>query len=139
MRITAINIDIGKQKLTCNRSTDGVFVKDTPSQQLLQKRVNGRNALSGSTADEGFVFTPMNITTEADFIAWLKVAFPLLKDDDVAKVLLHYPMSNESTSSILFATTGDSGPTALDQSSVATGQQQRAIVRHLGILIDKLC
>lgn len=108
--------------------TDGVFVQDLPSQQLLRKKVNGMNALIGNNADEGPGFVPQNITTEDDLLAWLQITFPLFTSDDIAKVLLYYPSSNDSTnpSNPLFATTGDSSPSALNQSLIGTGQQQRA-------------
>jgi carboxylesterase type B len=108
--------------------TDGVFVQQTPSQQLLQKRVNGKNCLAGNNADEGPGFTPQNITSEADLVSWLELTFPLFSNNDIAKILLYYPSSNSSDSSNapLFATTGDSGPTAVNQSDAGSGQQQRA-------------
>lgn len=112
-------------------STDGTFVQDLPSRQLLQKQVDGMNVLVGNNANEGPGFTPQNITTEADLVEWLGVTFPLFTNDDIAKVLLYYPSSNASMSrnATLFATEGDGGITALNQSSVGTGQQQRADVR----------
>jgi hypothetical protein len=61
-------------------------------------------------------------------VAWLRLTFPLFTNDDIAKVLLYYPSSNASTNpnAPLYATSGDSGPSALNQSSVGTGQQERA-------------
>jgi hypothetical protein len=84
--------------------------------------------LAGNNADEGPSFTPQNITTEADLISWLELTFPLFTNNDIAKILLYYPSSNssDSASAPLFATTGDSGPSALNQSDVDVGQQQRA-------------
>lgn len=41
-------------------------------------------------------------------------------------MLYYYASSNSTTNSTLFATTGDTGPTAVNQSNVGTGQQQRA-------------
>lgn len=86
--------------------------------------------LVGNNANEGPGFTPQNISTEADLVAWLELTFPLFTNDDIAKVLLYYPNSNASTNrnATLFATEGDIGITALNQSSVGTGQQQRANV-----------
>jgi hypothetical protein len=86
--------------------------------------------LVGNNANEGPGFTPQNITTEADLVAWLELTFSLFTNDDIAKVLLYYPSSNASTNrnATLFATEGDVGITALNQSSVGTGQQQRANV-----------
>ncbi|KAK5314231.1 hypothetical protein LTR93_010510 [Exophiala xenobiotica] len=108
--------------------TDGVFVQDLPSQQLLRKQVNGITALIGNNAAEGPSFVPQNITSEDNLVAWLQLTFPLFTNDDIAKVLLYYPSSNASTNpnAPLYATSGDSGPSALNQSSVGTGQQERA-------------
>lgn len=122
-------------------------MQDLPSQQLLRKRVNGRRTLVGNNANEGPGFTPQNITTENDLVTWLQLTFPLFTNDDIARVLLFYPSSNATTDSNapLFATEGDSGPTALNQSSVGTGQQQRADVgpsyqhKSLPVLLTKLC
>lgn len=108
--------------------TDGVFVQDVPSRQLTRGRVNGMNMLSGNNANEGPGFTPQDIETEDDLVAYLHATFPLFSDNDIAKLLFYYPIPEASVSSdgIEFATSGDSGPTALFQSSVGTGQQQRA-------------
>jgi carboxylesterase type B len=108
--------------------TDGVFIQSTPSQAILQRRLNGLNHLSGNNAEEGPYFVPQNITTEADLLAWLRVLLPLFTTDDIAKLLYYYPTSNSTTPSSLpkFATAGDSGATAINVSVVASGQQQRA-------------
>ena len=108
--------------------TDGVFIQQSPSQQLLKKQVNGKNCLAGNNADEGPAFTPQTITTEADLVSWLELTFPLFTNNDIAKILLYYPSSNssDSASAPFFATTGDRWPTALNQSDVGVGQQQRA-------------
>jgi carboxylesterase type B len=108
--------------------TDGVLVQKLPSQQLLSKAVNGQRLLVGNNANEGLSFTPQDIETEDDLVAWLELTFPLFTNDDISKILLYYPSTNASmdSSAALFATTGDSGPTSLNQSSVGTGQQQRA-------------
>lgn len=59
---------------------------------------------------------------------WLQLTFPLFKNSDIAKVLLYYPSSNASdrVDPGLFATNGLSGADAVNVSSVASGQQQRA-------------
>ena len=110
--------------------TDGALVQDTPSRQLLARKVNGRNALVGNNANEGAPFTPQNITTEDELVLWLQLTFPLFSNADISKVLLYYPSSNDSTNSMdpSFATSGYTGATALNVSSVGTGQQQRADV-----------
>lgn len=118
--------------------TDGELVPEVPSQALLKKRLNGRNLLVGNNADEGSLFVQDNITTEADLVNWLQLTFPLFSNDDLAKVLLYYPSTNASVdaSDPYFATSGIGGPTAVNQSDVATGQQQRADVRWTTFLLD---
>ena len=109
--------------------TDGVFIQQLPSQQLLSKQVNGVNMLVGNNANEGVAFTPQNIITEDDFVAFVQNTFPLFTDSDVQKVLRYYPSTNASVdaSTPLFATTGNvSMPTALNESIFGTGQQERA-------------
>jgi carboxylesterase type B len=106
--------------------TDGTLVQSLPSTQLLEKRVNGRSLLVGNNANEGPGFTPQTITSESALVTWLQNLLPEFTTGDLAKVLLYYPISG--TTGTKFATTGVYGPSALDQSSVGTGQQQRANV-----------
>jgi hypothetical protein len=87
--------------------------------------------LIGNNANEGEPFVAQNITTEDDLIAWIQLTFPLFTDDDIAKLLLYYPSSNASggdKDGPLFATNGINGSTAVNESSVGFGQQQRANV-----------
>ncbi len=111
--------------------TDGIFIQDLPSKQLTEQRVNGQRLLIGNNADEGAPFTPQNITTEADLITWLQLTFPLFTNSDIAKVLLYYPSTNASVNpnAVEYATNGYTGATAVNESDVGTGQQQRANVR----------
>ncbi|KZF20748.1 alpha/beta-hydrolase [Xylona heveae TC161] len=108
--------------------TDGEFIQNLPSVQLQQGKVNGLRMLAGNNANEGPLFTPQNITTEDDFLAFLNTTFPLFDNDDLAKVLMYYPSSNASDTPSMprFSTTGTSGPSALNESEFGTGQQQRA-------------
>ncbi|MCJ1373276.1 hypothetical protein MMC20_004504 [Loxospora ochrophaea] len=108
--------------------TDGSFVAQLPSQQLLQKQINGVNILSGNNADEGPLFTPQNVTTEDDFINYLRSVFPLFTDDDISQLLAYYPSTNASVnpSTPDYATAGDMGATAINESTFGSGQQQRA-------------
>ena len=125
--------------------TDGVFIQQLPSQQLLKKQINGNRILVGvrshckiclftntlqNNADEGPLFTPQNIVTEDDFIFFLHNTFPLFTEDDISRVLLYYPSTNASVSMSTpeFATRGNSTVTALNESIFGTGQQQRANV-----------
>ena len=66
-------------------------------------------------------------------------AFPLFTEDDVSRVLLYYPSTNASVDTSIpdFATSGTSTPTALNESTYATGQQQRADVSQ--ILYQRTC
>jgi carboxylesterase type B len=67
--------------------TDNVFIQDVPSQQLLEKKVNGENLLVGNNANEGPLFVPQTINTESDLVAWLELTFPLFSNDDISRIL----------------------------------------------------
>lgn len=83
-----------------------------------------------NNADEGPPFTPQNIKTEDDFVNFLRNTFPLFTEDDISRILLYYPSTNASVdmNTPEFATSGNSTPTALNESIFGTGQQQRADV-----------
>ena len=82
-----------------------------------------------NNANEGPAFTPQNIVTEDDFVRFLQVTYPLFTNDDISRLLLYYPSTNASVSNTpKFATSGNSTPTALNESTFGTGQQQRADV-----------
>ncbi|KAI9845635.1 MAG: hypothetical protein M1837_004609 [Sclerophora amabilis] len=108
--------------------TDGTFVQQLPTQQLLKKQVNGIRMLVGNNANEGPLFTPQNVVTEDDFVDFLKTTFPLFNNEDISKVLMYYPSTNASTDENVmgYSTLGDEGSTALNVSEFGTGQQQRA-------------
>ncbi|KAK0255160.1 hypothetical protein LTS09_009916 [Friedmanniomyces endolithicus] len=107
--------------------TDGIFIQDLPSRQLGRGKVNGLNMLVGNNAAEAPFFVPGLISTEDELVAYLRVTFPLFSNNDIARILYYYPSSNASVPAkpLLFATEGDTGPTALNESSVASGQQER--------------
>lgn len=133
--------------------TDGVIVQQLPSQQLLKKQVNGQRILVGvsiqcaviqylvdnmqNNANEGPLFVPQDIITEDDFINVVRNTFPLFTEDDISRILLYYPSTNASVdmSTPEFATSGNSTPTALNESTLGTGQQQRADVSPISPLI----
>lgn len=73
-------------------------------------------------------FTPQDINTEEDLVAWLQRTFPLFTTSDIAKVLMYYPSSNatDDMDASKYATLGYTGATAVNESQVGTGQQQRA-------------
>lgn len=110
--------------------TDGTLIPELPSQALLKKKLNGENLLVGHNADEGSLFVPANITTEAGLVDWLRTTFPLFTDRDIDRLLAVYPSTSAPVdpSDPLFATDGLNSPTAVNQSDLATGQQQRAFV-----------
>ncbi|OBT45571.1 hypothetical protein VE00_03497 [Pseudogymnoascus sp. WSF 3629] len=107
--------------------TDGTFIKQLPSKQLLAKNVNGKRILVGSNANEGALFVPPTISTEADLVAWLHLEFPNVSNDDITQILAAYPSSSGpvNPNDPTFATTGLGPATAVNVSQVATGQQQR--------------
>lgn len=80
--------------------------------------------------DEGPSFVPQDITSQDAFVTWLRDTLPEFSDSDISKVLFYYPVGNVADPSLddQFATNGISGPSALDQSSLGTGQQQRVNV-----------
>ena len=97
---------------------------------MLNKNVRNQLISGQNNANEGSFFAPQNIVTEDDFITFLRNSFPLFMEDDISKLLLYYPSTNNSVLSTPgFATSGLTNPTALNESSFATGQQQRADVR----------
>ena len=108
--------------------SDGEFVQQLPSEQLAKKQINGKRMLAGNNANEGPAFVPQNINTEEDFISYVRSVFPLFTNAEVANVSQYYPSTNASVnpSAPDFATAGNSTPTALNQSTFGTGQQQRA-------------
>lgn len=106
--------------------TDKTFITSTPSSALKAKKVNGINMLVGNNANEGALFVPPTISTEADLKAWLKLEFPAFGSAEITKVLDAYPVNTTINPNLKFATNGLTSPTANDVSQVATGQQQRA-------------
>lgn len=109
--------------------TDGDFIRETPSQALLKRRINGLRHLTSNTAEEGPAYTPQTIMTEDDLMTWLLHTFPLLTREDAQKILYWYPFNPPADNSSLteFPTAGDSGgATAVTTSQIASGHQQRA-------------
>lgn len=72
------------------------------------------------------MFVDQDINTYEDLVNYIKITFPLFSDNDVARVLYYYMPSNSSMNTPLFATEGDYGATALNESSTATGYQETA-------------
>ncbi|CDR98673.1 related to esterase [Sporisorium scitamineum] len=103
---------------------DGNYIQSVPSQQLNQRKVNGKRLLVGNNGAEGGLFAMRNIDTEEKLKTWLSTLLPLLKPEDIEKVLLQYPVDTNVT--IDYATNGVEMPDANSVSPVAHGQQARA-------------
>lgn len=73
-------------------------------------------------------FTPQNVTTEDEFIEFLKYLMPGLNDNQIQQVLAEYSLP-ASLPTVAFATDGlNENATAVFVSPFAVGQQQRANV-----------
>lgn len=109
--------------------TDGTFVQQRPSQQLLSKAVKGKRILSGNLANEGVPLSPPTTKTLDAFRDYIDLTFPLFSSADKSSLESQYSYDGDDKDTDpldpLFGTTGTSSPTAVNQSSFATGQQQR--------------
>lgn len=111
---------------TFTPTTDGTFLSLPPSKYLAGDNINGARILSGNNAAEGYDFVPANINSEGDFTSYLKDFIPLLSPTDLATVAAKYAIAPVVLDAPKYSTQGDEGPSALNQSFFATGQQQRA-------------
>jgi carboxylesterase type B len=111
--------------------TDGSFIQDRPSHQLLARAVKGKRVLSGNMANEGIPLAPPTATTLQDFRTYLTTTFPQFSSSDKLAVEKTYSYAGDtlpsSPNSTLYATNGLSSPTAVNQSAYGTGQTQRVI------------
>jgi carboxylesterase type B len=109
--------------------TDGTFIQQLPSQQLLSKALKGRRLLSGNNANEGIPLSPPTAKTLRAFRNYISTTFPHFSSADKAALEAKYSYEGDNQdmnpSAPLFDTAGTSYPTAINQSSFATGQQQR--------------
>lgn len=89
-----------------------------------------------NNANEGAQFTPQNIATTSDFLAYIERYFSGFSADDIAMVQEMYP-SNTMTNpnAIKFSTLENTGPSALEISPFANGQQQRAYVSSSNLIM----
>ncbi|EKG22596.1 Carboxylesterase type B [Macrophomina phaseolina MS6] len=107
---------------------DGDLVPQRLS-KTLDGPLNGKRVLTGNNANEGFAFTPQNITTLDAFTAYLRTYFPRLTADNITAITSVYTTPADVLDSDVapkFATSGVFSPTALNQSQVSTGHQQVA-------------
>ncbi|KAK6505892.1 hypothetical protein TWF481_007781 [Arthrobotrys musiformis] len=105
--------------------TDGTYVQQLPSQQLSLGRLNGKKHLSVHNADEGALFVQQGITNADNFKSYVKLLFPTFTTSEIIAVLSLFSPP-PSVLGPLFPSFGDAGPTALNQSTFATGYQQAA-------------
>ena len=129
--------------------TDGSFIQSAPSRQLFRKAVSGKRALVGvsqsipqkvskitptnlnssqNNANEGAPLTPPTINSPSSFLSYVRTTFPRLTQSDLIGLLRIYRFNPipPNPKSPLYDTLGDSGPTALTQSSFAIGPKQLA-------------
>ncbi|OCK79810.1 carboxylesterase [Lepidopterella palustris CBS 459.81] len=108
---------------------DRCFIEERPTVQLLQKRLNAKRVLSGNNANEGVPLSPPTVKTLSGFLDYVATTFPSFSTSDVAGLQAQYSYPGDTLdtdpSAPVFDTLGDSGPTSVNQSGFATGQQQR--------------
>ncbi|TGJ79419.1 hypothetical protein E0Z10_g9345 [Xylaria hypoxylon] len=106
--------------------TDGALIRKRPTEQLaVDKSVNGLRVLTGNNENEGFIFTPQNITNEEDFISLLLTNYPRLSEQNITSILDLYAVP-ENASEIYADTDGLTPPFSTTNSNWAVGWQQAA-------------
>ncbi|KAJ6109871.1 hypothetical protein N7486_002106 [Penicillium sp. IBT 16267x] len=105
---------------------DGEFIQELSSTQLLEKKVSGKRILSGNNANDGVPLSPPYIKTTDGFLSYIKNTFPLFTALDYSRLKDIYGFWDNSPANTgpRYDTLGDRGPTALNQSEMATGLQQ---------------
>lgn len=117
--------------------TDGTYIRQLPSQQLAAKKIgsNVASLLVGNNADEGALFVPGGIDTDAALQSWIQETFPGLSSANITELLATYNTGGPGDGGTVysypldgpkFETDGTNWPTASDVSLAATGPQQRA-------------
>ncbi|RDW68943.1 putative carboxylesterase [Aspergillus mulundensis] len=102
---------------------DGELLTTRPSQQLLHGHVMVNN-----NANDGVPLSEPTIANRTSFNAHISRTFPNFTVRDIAALNRVYQTSDTSPANTAsrFDTIGDAGPTALNQSEMATGLQQTA-------------
>ncbi|KAL4405395.1 carboxylesterase [Colletotrichum abscissum] len=106
--------------------TDGKFITQRPTEQLLKGQVNGKAILSGNNANEGTLFVPTDITARDKLISLTRRSYPLLTDANMSAILEIYDIEDESVSGSLYPTNGLTAPFATSHSEIASGWLQAA-------------
>ncbi|KAL4905499.1 hypothetical protein BDW74DRAFT_177867 [Aspergillus multicolor] len=107
---------------------DGELLTTRPSLQLLHGHVSGQRILVGNNANDGVPLSDPTIADRASFDAHISRTFPNFTYHDIIALNRVYQTAGTSPSNTAprFDTLGDAGPTALNQSEMATGLQQTA-------------
>ncbi|PVH98712.1 alpha/beta-hydrolase [Periconia macrospinosa] len=109
--------------------TDGDFVQQSASKQLVSKALSGKRILSANMANEGIPLSPPYTKTLHDFRNYINITFPLFLPDDKLDLEKQYSYDGDdqsvNPSAPLFATDGTNLPSSVNQSAFGTGQQQR--------------
>ncbi|KAI3316587.1 alpha/beta-hydrolase [Xylariaceae sp. AK1471] len=106
--------------------TDGTLIQKRPTQQLtIDKKVNGIRVLTGNNENEGTGFTPQNITTEDDFIAFVLTNYPRLSEQNLTSVLELYAVPGNA-SKVYADSDGLTPPFSTTNSNWGIGWQQAA-------------
>ncbi|KAE8405623.1 Alpha/Beta hydrolase protein [Aspergillus pseudonomiae] len=105
---------------------DNDMIRERPSAQLLSGKVSGQRVLVGNNANDGAPLSNPNVVTRTAFNSYLSETFPNFTEADLAQLKLVYDTADSQSTddSPRFDTLGTSGPTAKNQSEVATGLQQ---------------
>jgi carboxylesterase type B len=108
--------------------TDEDFIQDLPTAQLSSGALAGKRILSGNLANEGVPLSPYTRTLD-EFRSYIDMTFPDFSDEDKADLESQYSYEGDDDDTDptlpLFSTCGTTTPTALNQSALGTGQQQR--------------
>ncbi|KAF2854997.1 alpha/beta-hydrolase [Plenodomus tracheiphilus IPT5] len=109
--------------------TDGSFVKDRLTKQLLSNHLQGKRILSGNMANEGVPLSPPTTKTLQDFRSYLATTFPHFSQQDLVAIEQQYSFPGDDQdvdpSTPKFPTNGITTPTALNMSQFGSGNQQR--------------
>ncbi|RAH55631.1 carboxylesterase [Aspergillus piperis CBS 112811] len=105
---------------------DGELIQERPSVQLAQGKVSGKRILIGNNANDGVPLSNPNVVTRPAFNSYISTTFPLFTSSDIALLNEVYQTFNSQSTdnSPRYDTLGTSGPTAINQSEMATGLQQ---------------
>ncbi|TID02259.1 Secreted lipase [Colletotrichum higginsianum] len=106
--------------------TDGKLITERPTKQLSKARVNGLAILAGNNANEGTLFVPPDVQTRDDFLARIRLNYPLLTEENITTIMRLYEVEEIPPMESLYSTNGLTPPHATSLSGVASGWLQAA-------------